>query len=60
VRDVARIRQLLPQQIPLLAGGPAATTHEADLFHHGIRVVADLPHLRVLLRSLNPSQPAMR
>ena len=60
VREVTRIRQLLPQQIPLLAGGPAATTHEADFSHHGIRVIADLPHLRVLLRSMNPSQPARR
>ena len=60
VGEVSRIRQLLPQQIPLLVGGPAATTHEGDFSHHGIRVIADLPHLRVLLRSLNPSQPARR
>jgi DNA-binding transcriptional MerR regulator/methylmalonyl-CoA mutase cobalamin-binding subunit len=55
VPEVARIRQLLPAHVQLVAGGPAATANEAALTPLGVRVMPTLGDLRVLLRSLHPS-----
>jgi DNA-binding transcriptional MerR regulator/methylmalonyl-CoA mutase cobalamin-binding subunit len=58
VPEVVRIRQLLPPQVPLVAGGGAAIAHQTELARHGVRVAPDLQHLRVMLRSLNPATAA--
>jgi DNA-binding transcriptional MerR regulator/methylmalonyl-CoA mutase cobalamin-binding subunit len=58
VPEVVRIRQLVPPQVPVVAGGAAAIAHESELARHGVRVMPDLQHLRVILRSLNPASAA--
>jgi len=55
VTEIARLRQLLPPHVQILAGGPAAVANETGLAAHGARVMHSLAELRVLFRSLNPA-----
>ncbi|HEX9164270.1 MAG TPA: MerR family transcriptional regulator [Gemmatimonadales bacterium] len=55
VAELARLRQLLPPHVQMVAGGPAAVANQTDLVAHGTRVMHSLAELRVLLRSLNPA-----
>jgi len=55
VAEIARLRQLLPPHVQVVAGGPAAVANESGLVAHGTRVMHSLAELRVLFRSLNPA-----
>ncbi len=54
VQEVGRLRALLPSDVLLIAGGPGAERHAPELARAGVQILPDLPHLRVLLRSLHP------
>lgn len=59
-RDLIPLRDLIPPQVPLVAGGAGLTGYQAELTRAGIRVVPDLPHFRLLLRTLHPAPPPYR
>ncbi|MBS1241871.1 MAG: transcriptional regulator, MerR family, partial [Gemmatimonadetes bacterium] len=58
--EMRRLRSLLPPQVLVVAGGPAAEAHATALVSDGVRVVEDLEQLRILLRSLHPAPPEYR
>lgn len=51
LEEVLRLRALVPETITMVAGGTAAMEHAAELEAGRVRVMPDLPQLRILLRT---------
>lgn len=56
--EVLALRRLLPPSVTIVVGGAAVASYGDRLAEAGVRVLPDLPQLRVLLRALHPSPPA--
>lgn len=56
--ELGALRARLPAGVPLLVGGGAAPLLAGDLLRHRIRLVRDLPELRIALRELEMAEPA--
>ena len=55
LEQLKAIRELVAPEVLIVAGGKGAQTQRDAIAAYGIRVIADLPEYRILLRSLHPT-----
>lgn len=59
-KELRNLREALPADVTLIAGGAGAGALQGDLAEVGVRTIPDLAELRVLLRTyLNPTDAAL-
>ena len=59
LQQLKQLRDAVGPEVMLVTGGKGAQTHKEQLNAWGIRVMADLPEFRILLRSLHPAPLAV-
>lgn len=55
LEQLRAIREMVPPEVLIVTGGKGAQTQRDVIAAYGIRVLADLPEYRILLRSLHPA-----